>query len=302
MPDRAAASPHDSRARGGLLSGLAAYLWWGLAPFYFKAVAHVPAMEVLAHRVAWSVVLLGGLLTATRQWGAAREALRDGRTRARLLVTALLVGFNWLVFIWAVGSGHLVEASLGYFINPLVNVALGTLVLAERLRRPQMAAVGLATAGVLTLTLSLGKPPWISLALALSFSLYGLLRKTARVESLVGLSLETLLLFPLAIGYLLALRGGAFGAVSPWTDFLLLMAGVVTAVPLLWFTVAARRLRYTTVGLIQYLAPTVQLAIAVLAFGEAFSRAHAVAFGCIWAGLLLYTADTLRELRGPKVA
>ncbi len=283
--------------QSGLLYGVGAYLWWGLAPLYFKAIAHVSPVEVLAHRVTWSLGVLALLLALSRQWRTAAAALRDPSVRLRLLATSALIATNWLVFIWAIANHRLVEASLGYFINPLVNVALGVLLLGERLRPLQVVAVLLAAAGVTLLTLRLGHLPWVALVLAFSFALYGLLRKTARVESLVGLSLETLLLAPLSVAYLLWAPDRHFLAHSTTTDLLLLSAGVVTSVPLLWFATAARRLRLTTVGLLQYLAPSAQLAIATLLFGEPFTPTHALSFGLIWTALLLYTSANLPRLR-----
>ncbi len=286
--------------RAGVAYGLAAYGWWGLVAIYFRAVAHVAPLEVLAHRTLWSFLLLLGLLALTRPGVRPWAPLRDRRTRALLVASSLLIATNWLVFIWAVTNRHVIEASLGYFINPLVSVLLGRLFLGERLRPAQAAAVGLAAAGVAYMTWSLGRVPAVALALALSFGVYGLLRKKAQLGGIEGLLAETGLLLPVALAYLggLGASGGlAFGHVGRGTDLLLVLGGVVTALPLIWFAEAARRLRLATVGFLQYVAPSTQLALAVLAFGEPFSAAHRVAFPLIWAGLAVYSLDALVGLR-----
>jgi len=289
-----------STAVAGVLFGLAAFLWWGLVPIYFKAVAHVSPWEVLAHRIVWSVVLLAVLMRVYRRWPAAVEAVRCRQTVVTLLGTTVLIALNWFVFIWAVGNDRLLEASLGYFINPLVNVLLGFVFLRERLRRWQWISVALAAAGVIYLTWRLGTLPTVGLLLAGSFGFYGLLRKTARVDALVGLTLETTLLAPLALAYLLYLASQeacAFGFQSRQTDVLLALAGVITAVPLLWFANAARRLRLATIGFLQYLAPSLQFMLAVLVYGEPFSTSHLTAFACIWTALAIYSVDTARSRR-----
>jgi chloramphenicol-sensitive protein RarD len=236
------------------------------------------------------------LITLGRDWGRLRGGIRDRRTLRMLALSATLVAVNWFTFIFAVTTDRIVEASLGYFINPLVNVLLGMLFLRERLTRAQSVAVLLALTGTLNLTLSVGEPPWIALTLAVCFGFYGLLRKTVRIEAVNGLFVETAMLAPIASGYLLWLgwRGqGAFGATDLGTDGLLLFAGVITALPLVWFTRAARRLRFITIGLLQYIAPTLQLLIGVLVYGEAFTHAHWVTFGLIWAGLAVFTWDAV---------
>lgn len=274
----------------GVLYGVSAYLWWGLVPIYFKAVSEVPAWEVLAHRVVWSFGLLLVLLLAQHDWPAFRKAWVSRRILVTLGVTTLLIAANWLLFIWAVEEERVVDASLGYFINPLVNVALGMAFLGERVEKWKAASVALALAGVIWLTILHGKLPWLSLSLALTFGVYGLLRKKVPVGALPGLAVETALLTPLALGYLvLAGAGGTAVFGSAWRISLLLaFSGVVTAVPLLWFAGAARRLQLATLGFLQYLAPTLQFLLAVLLYGEPFRPAKAAGFAFIWAGLSLY--------------
>ena len=284
--------------RKGMLYGLAAYGWWGLVVVYFKAVDHVSPPEVLAHRVIWSVALLALLMARTGRGSALKAALRDPRTLRTLTATTLLVGGNWFVFIWAVGNDRVLEASLGYFINPLVNVFLGFIVLRERLRPLQWISVALAFGGVAYLALDLGVLPWVSIFLAFSFGFYGLLRKTASVDSMTGLTVECLLLLPFALSYLiiLAVRSEiAFATVSRSTDGLLLLAGVVTALPLLWFAKAARRLPLATIGFMQYIAPSLHFLLAVTFLGEPFIPAFRITFGCIWIALVLFSADQLRR-------
>jgi chloramphenicol-sensitive protein RarD len=281
--------------RVGLLYGLAAYLAWGLLPLYFRALHDVPPLEILAHRVLWSVLLLAGLVTVMRRWPEVARPLSAGRGRLTLLCTTTLISVNWGVYIWAVHAGRVLEASLGYFINPLVNVLLGVLFLGETLSRRQQLAVGLAGVGVAALVVSAGALPWVALVLAVSFGFYGLLRKRERIDAVGGLFSETALLAPLAAGFLalLASRGTGHLGAEPRTTALLVAAGAVTALPLIWFAVGVQRLRLSTIGLLQYVAPTMQFSIAVFVFGEPFTAAHGVAFACIWTSLALYTWDVL---------
>lgn len=288
----------DAReTRSGLLYGIAAYLIWGLLPLYLKLLRAVPAAQVLGHRILWSLALLIVVVLALRRAGAIRAAAR-GRVLGLLCGSALLISVNWLVYIWAVANEHVLEASLGYFINPLVNVALGVAVLRERVRPVQRWAIGLAAAGVLAMALG-GGALWLSLTLAVSFGLYGLIRKVVAIDALGGLTIETLILAPFAAGALaLADAGGtaAWGA-SVRMDLLLAFTGVATAVPLLLFASAARRLRYATVGLLQYIAPSLVFVEAVLLFGEPLRPVHVATFGLIWAGCALYAWDSLRAAR-----
>jgi chloramphenicol-sensitive protein RarD len=290
--------PHDER-RAGLAYGLAAYLAWGFLPLYFRALHDVPPLEILAHRIAWSVLLLAGLTSWLGRWPEVARPLATWRGRLTLLATTLLISVNWGVYIWAVHAGRVLEASLGYFVNPLVNVLLGVVFLGERLNRRQAISVGLAGLGVAALVASTGALPWVALVLALSFGFYGLLRKWARIDAVAGLFSETALLAPAAVGGLawLGLTGRGHLGASPGTSALLVAAGAVTALPLIWFAIGVQRLRLSTVGLLQYLAPTLQFSVAVFVFGERFTAAHAVAFACIWSSLGLYSWDALAALR-----
>jgi len=285
----------------GALYAALAYGTWGILPVYWKALAGVPLLEVLAHRVLGAVLFTAALLAILRQTPELAAALRSRRERLSLLASGVLIGLNWGVFIWAVGVDRILETSLGYYLNPLVNVLLGTLFLRERLRRAQGIAVALAGLGVLVMLVSHGELPWIALALAGSFGLYGFLHKLTRVRPIAALAIETSVLAPAALAYLwLATEhvGGALLTAGPLAQTLLALAGPVTALPLLWFASAARRLRLSTLGLFQYLAPTLALLVAVFLYGEPFTRAHGVAFALIWSALALYSADALQASRG----
>jgi chloramphenicol-sensitive protein RarD len=295
--------PRAAERARGLGAAVAAYLAWGLLPLYFKALQGVPAVEILAHRVVWSVLLLAGLLAWRRDLAALRAPFRGGRLPLVAATTALIAG-NWLLYIWAVQAGRVLEASLGYFVNPLVNVLLGVLFLGERLNPRQRLAVSVAGVGVLVLVVRSGHVPWIALALATSFGLYGLLRKRAAIPPVGGLFAETALLAPAALlllGARAAAGDGAFGT-SPGRTLLLLAAGPVTALPLVWFTVGVHRLRLSTMGLVQYLAPTGQFLLAVALYREPFGAAHAAAFGCIWGSLAIYSWDALSTARAAASA
>ncbi len=283
----------------GIALAIGCYVIWGVLPVYFHILADVPALQVLAHRVVWSVLLLAVVVAALGKAKAIRQAAR-GRTLLLLSASATLIAVNWLVYIWAVQNAHVLEASLGYFINPLVNVALGILVLGERLRRLQGVAIAVAAAGVLVMAIDGGGAILISLALAISFGLYGLVRKVVAIDSLGGLTVETLLLAPLAIGWLAwcAGRGESGFGHSAGHDALLLAAGVVTATPLLLFAAGARRLPLSTLGLLQYIAPTLQFAVALI-FGEPLHTAHLITFALIWSGCALYAWDMVRAARAP---
>jgi chloramphenicol-sensitive protein RarD len=274
----------------GIAAGVASYVAWGALPIYFKALHAVAPLEILAHRVVWSMAFLAVVVTARREWRGFAAAF-GGRRLVPYLASTALISTNWLTYIWAVNAGRLLEASLGYFVNPLVSVLLGVLFMGERLGKRQRVAVALAGAGVLVLVVRLGTLPWVSLVLALSFGLYGLVRKRAPIDAIVGLLVETALLAPLALGYLawLAREGrSSFGA-TPSLTVLLALLGVITALPLIWFAMGVRSLRLSTMGVLQYLAPTGQFLLAVALYREPFTRAHAVAFALIWTSLALYT-------------
>ncbi len=298
----------DSRKREGLVGlafAIAAFASWGLAPIYFKALKAVHPTQIVAHRVIWSVLLLVVLVQLTGKWGAVRTAWANPKNRKVLALTTALISGNWLLFIWATNNGQLLQGSLGYFINPLINVTLGVVFLGEILSRVQKFAVGLAAVGVLNLVASHGTFPWIALGLAMSFAAYGLLRKKAPVDTTVGLFLETALMTPVALTFLgyLAWKGElAFGQGDLRMDLLLAASGVITALPLLWFVAGARRLRLATVGLVQYLSPTGQFLLAVLLYDEPFTRAHAVTFGLIWTSLAIYSLGALWPKRSLPVA
>jgi chloramphenicol-sensitive protein RarD len=291
--------------RAGLVYALGAFLLWGFFPVYWKLLAGVPALEVVAHRTVWGFAAVALWVTLKRRWPDARVVAARGATLLMLAGSAALIATNWLLYIWAVMSNHIVEASLGYYVNPLVNVVLGVVVLRERLSRPQVIAVALAGLGVVVLTAGYGRFPWIALTLAVSFGLYGLTRKKVAADAIIGLLFETAILTPLAAGYLalLAARGGgALGTGPVGRDALLVLAGPVTAIPLALFALGARRLPLSIVGLIQYLSPTCQFLLAVLLYREPFTAAHAVAFACIWLALALLTWDLTTRLRAVRAA
>jgi chloramphenicol-sensitive protein RarD len=290
-------TPHP---RAGAFAAVGAFLLWGLFPLYWKGLAEVPALEVVAHRTAWGFLAVAAWVTLRGRWSDARRVASSPWTILRLAGSAVLIAGNWLLYVWAVVHDHVVEASLGYFINPLVNVLLGVLVLGEQLSRAQRIAVTLAAAGVAVLTVGHGRPPWIALALAVSFGFYGLARKTVAADAVVGLLWETAILAPVAVAFLVLLERsgtGAFGTAGPGTSVLLALGGPVTAVPLVLFALGARALPLSTVGLLQYLSPSLQFLLAVFLFREPFTRTHAAAFACIWAALGILTWDLRRRLR-----
>jgi chloramphenicol-sensitive protein RarD len=280
----------------GIIYAAGAYIIWGLLPLYWKALDAVPAGQILAHRIVWSLVFVGIILTVRRNWAWFRQAVRRPRLLLTFALSGTLLATNWFTYIWGVNAGFIVETSLGYFINPLVNVLLGYLLLHERLRRAQWLALAVALAGVLYLTFSYGAFPWIALTLAFSFGIYGFIRKTAPLNSAEGLFLETLVLFLPALGFLVLqeMRGvGALAHSSAATNLLLIGAGIVTSVPLLLFAAGARLITLTTLGLLQYIAPTLQFLIGVLIFHEPFGIDRLIGFGLIWLALVLYTIETL---------
>jgi chloramphenicol-sensitive protein RarD len=302
---RAASTPAAGR---GALAAAGCYFCWGLFPLYWKQLTDVNSAELIAHRHLWSLGFVLGVMAAGAGLGDLRAALRSRIALQWHALSGTLLTVNWLVYVWGVNHGHVLETSLGYFLVPLVNVALGRLVLHERLRPAQWIAIGCAALGVLLVLVRVGRPPWIALTLAATFGVYGLLRKKSPLGPLTGLGLETLLLAPLALAFVVWQQhtgAGALGRVSVTEHVLLVSAGVVTAVPLLLFAYGARRIRLSTLGLLQYIAPTVQFILGVWVFHEPFSPERAAAFGFIWCGLLLYTADNLwleRRMPAPAVS
>jgi chloramphenicol-sensitive protein RarD len=289
--------------RRGAMAAIAAYLIWGLTPVYFKALASVGAAEIIAHRVVWSVLLLGGVLLIAGQREGFRILRQSPRILAGLAVSSILVTSNWLVYVWAINAGRVLEASLGYYINPLVTVLLGALVLRERMNRWQQAAFAMATLGVLNQIAQVGSMPWVALFLATSFALYGLLRKRLAIDPVTGLFVETVLAAPLALWYLggLARAGTMAFAHQAWTiDLLLVAAGLVTSLPLVLFAFAARRLRLATMGFLQYLAPTLMFVLGVAVFGEPFGAGRLTTFALIWIGLAIFSWDAWRGSSPPR--
>jgi len=284
--------------RTGILSAALAFLCWGLFPLYFHAVREVPSMQILAHRMLWSLAFLLVVLALRRQWRWLGQ-VRQPRVFGSFVASAFLLSANWLLYIWAVNNGHVIEASLGYFINPLVNIMFGYLLLKERLRRVQWFAIGIAALGVAWLTWQSGSVPWIALCLAASFGAYGLLRKTAALGALEGLSFETMVLFPIAaiyVGWLTVHGENAFlNTPSDTTRWLLIASGPITAIPLLLFASGARQIPLSILGLLQYLAPTIQFLLGVLLFKEAFTADRLVGFALIWAALALFAGEGLLQ-------
>jgi chloramphenicol-sensitive protein RarD len=280
--------------RVGLIHGVLAYALWGIVAAYWKLLAHVRPVELLAHRALWGLLAFGALVVASKQLRAVGAAFRDTRVLLTMALSATLLAINWGIFVWATVSGHLLDASLGYFINPLISVALGTVLLRERLTRLQWIAIVLAATGVVILTWRAGRVPWVALSLAGTFGLYGLVRKTAKVDALVGSTVETILLAPVALVYLLVVPG-VWSTAETSTHLLLVGTGIITAVPLVMFTSAARRLPLSTVGFLQYLAPTGQFLLAALAYGEPVPLDRLAAFVVIWTGLACFSLDLWRR-------
>lgn len=287
----------EQESRQGILLAIAAYTMWGIAPIYFKAISQVPALEILSHRVIWSFILLAVLLHIGRRWRGTRDICRSKSKMLLLISTALLVGVNWLIYIWAVNSNHMLDASLGYYINPLLNVMLGLIFLGERLRKMQWFAVALATCGVAIQVIIFGSIPTVAIALALTFGFYGLLRKKIKVDAQTGLFIETLVMLPAAAIYLLWIADSATSDPSLNTvtlNMLLICAGIVTTLPLLCFTGAATRLKLSTLGFFQYIGPSLMFLLAVLVYGESFTIDKAITFAFIWSALVIFSYDGLK--------
>jgi chloramphenicol-sensitive protein RarD len=289
-----------SETRRGFWYGFGAYFLWGIFPLYFPLLEPTGALEVLAHRIVWSLVFVGVLLLMGRGWSRLRAVVADRRRLRLVAVGSVLIAVNWGVFIWAVLNGHVLESSLGYFINPLVLIFLGVVVLGERLRRSQWLAIALATVAVVVLTVDYGRPPWVALTLAFSFGTYGLMKKKADIGAVEGLGLETLMLAPVALAYIgwVQVDGGAvFGHEGAGNMLLLAGAGVITAVPLLLFGGAATRVPMSTLGLLQYIAPTMHFVLGLVFFGETMTTARWVGFVLVWIALVMLTAESLVSRR-----
>ena len=292
-------------ARDGVLAALVAYLLWGVFPVYFKLVQAVPPTEVLTHRIIWAVPFGALILHVRKQWGEVRQAFASPSTLFWLTVAALFISTNWLIYIWAVQQAEVLQASLGYYINPLMYVLVGVLFLKERLRRAQFVSVLLAAVGVSYLTIMGGQFPWVAISLALLFTFYGVIRKQVAVGAMPGLFIETLLLFPFAIawlGWLMLSQQAEFGAGNVSMALLLSLAGPLTVVPLLLFAIAARRLTLTVIGFMQFIAPTLQFIVGIF-YGEVLTPAHIVCFGCIWAAVAIFSIDAFyqQKRRPPRI-
>lgn len=286
----------------GILNGLAAYALWGFFPIYWKLLHGVPALQVIGHRIAWSFVLLIIVILVSKQWKEFRAAALVPQTIAIYSIAAVLLSVNWLIYVWGVNAGFIVETSLGYFINPLISVLLGVIFLRERLRNLQWLPVGLAAAGVLYLTVTYGRLPWIALSLAFSFGIYGLVKKLAPLGSLYGLTLETALVFPLALLYLafVGFTGtGSFLHEAALIDILLIGTGAVTSIPLLMFASAARQIPLTMIGVLQYIAPTIQFLIGVFIYHEPFGQSRLIGFGLVWVALIIFWVENYLASRVP---
>jgi chloramphenicol-sensitive protein RarD len=293
----------NSNASAGYTAAVSAFVIWGLFPLYLIGLMHVSAMQITAHRITWSCVFVLGWLASRGELGSLWEAVRRDGVLIRLTASAFFIAVNWLGFAWAVNNDHVLEVSLAYFMGPLLNILLGIFVLSERLNRTQWIAVAFAAAGVAYLTFIAGHAPWLALMVGSSFALYGVIRKTVSIDALPGLAVETILLVPFAVGYLIwcEARGiGALGHQSGHVDALLLAGGIVTSVPLFLFSYGARRVPYSTIGVIQFIAPSLQLVCGLLVFREPFESARATGFVLIWIGLLIYAANALWRARPLK--
>jgi chloramphenicol-sensitive protein RarD len=286
----------------GIWNGLAAYALWGFFPIYWKLLHEVPALQVIGHRISWSFILLIAVILLTKQWKEFRTAALVPKVIGIYAIAGVLLSINWLIYVWGVNSDFIVETSLGYFINPLISVLLGVVFLRERLRTMQWIPVGLAAAGVIYLTVTYGRLPWIALSLAFSFGIYGLVKKLAPLGSLYGLTLETALVFPIALIYLafVGFNGaGSFLREGLLTDLLLIGTGVVTSIPLLMFASAARQIPLTMIGVLQYIAPTLQFLIGVFLYHEPFDQSRLIGFSLVWLALIIFWVENYLANRAP---
>ncbi|MDR7318855.1 EamA family transporter RarD [Brevibacillus nitrificans] len=282
----------------GVLYGIVAYLAWGMLPFYWKLFQSMGSLEILAHRIVWSLIFVLFIILLTKRWNQLWSAAPGLKLKGALLLCSMLISANWLLYIWAVTNDHVMEASLGYYMNPLISVLLGVIFLKEKMGIGQWVALGMAALGVVFITVEYGEVPWVALLLALTFAFYGLAKKLVNLESMFGLAWETIFVTPLSIVYLLIIEMNGTGtalALEWWKFVLLLLAGVGTAMPLYWFAQATKRLPLSTLGFIQYLSPTIQLLSAVFLFGEAFTTTHLISFSLIWGALLVFTISSMRK-------
>lgn len=287
----------------GILNGIAAYALWGLFPIYWKYLHQVPALQIIGHRIGWSFLLLIVLILLSKQWREFRAAALTSKTIGIYSIAAILLSFNWLIYVWGVNAGFIVETSLGYFINPLFSVLLGVVFLRERLRPVQWIPIGLAAAGVIYLALTYGRPPWIALSLAFTFGLYGLVKKLSPLGSLYGLTLETAIVFPIALVYLAFVEftgTGSFLHEGAPTDILLIGTGIVTSVPLLMFASAARQIPLTMIGVLQYIAPTLQFLIGIFLYREPFDQSRLIGFSLVWLALLIFWLENYLARPSPQ--
>lgn len=297
---RSSDAPNDT---SGLVAGVAAFVTWGIVPGYWKLFSFIPAGEILAHRFVWTCIFMVLLISWQKRWSEVLANLRSRRTALFCAASGIAIAINWFVFIWAVNAGRVLETSLGYFMTPLVNVLFGAILLRERLTRAQLVSVLLATGAILYLTLGFGRLPWVALTLCFSFGFYGLLRKISGAASIPGLFLETTVIVPLALFWLARIAGSSgphFGNSDLILTLLLVSTGIVTGVPLLWFAHAARHLRLTTLGFLQYLAPSCSFCLGVFVFHEPFRRAQMTTFALIWIALIIFTADAVARWRGTQ--
>jgi chloramphenicol-sensitive protein RarD len=294
----------EENRRAGLTAGLAAYVLWGFLPLLFKQVEHVGSVGVVAERTFWSLLIVGVIVAVSRRMPEVRAAFRDWKTVRSLALSAVLLACNWLIYIYAVETGQVLEASFGYFINPMINVALGMIFLGERQNRMQTIAIGIAVVALVIQAWGLGNFPFIAVSLAITFAVYGFVRKTVSVGSTTGLFVETLLLSPLVIGYMIwSFATEGLGAhADPATAFWLLMTGPGTAAPLLLFAFAVQRLRYTTIGMLQYIAPSIAFVLAIVIFGEHLNLVRIISFGLIWLSLIVFTAGSMPPRRAAPQA
>lgn len=284
----------------GFIYGIAAYMLWGFLPLYWKLLGQIPATEILAHRILWSFLFMFVLLSFNGQMKSCLDVLKDRSNIVRILCATILITINWGLYIWAVTSNRILESSMGYYMNPLIVVVLGVVILKEKLSIWQIVSLIMAAVGVCIITISYGQVPWVSLMLALSFALYGLMKKTIPVGSTIGLGLETAFLMPFVLAYIVIRQAsgiGALGNISTATTFILMGSGVATALPLLWFSKGAKRIPLSSIGFLQYISPTISLLLGIFVYKEQFTQTHMLSFGFIWCGLIIYSISQVNQMR-----